>query len=79
MAKKSYGPIVDAYKKKSRDRKRRGGDLFYNVGSLFKAIPSGRSKKRKKRSYSSKKPIRPPQPKRLLHARQQRKIKHKNQ
>lgn len=55
MAKKSYGPIVDAYKKKSRDRKRRGGDLFYNVGSLFKAIPSGRSKKRKKRSYSSNK------------------------
>ena len=52
---KSYGPIVDAYKKKSRDRKRRGGDLFYNAGSLLKALPSGRSKKRKKHSYSSKK------------------------
>lgn len=54
MAKK-YGPIVDAYKKKSRARKRSGGDLFYNVGSLLNAIPSGRRKKRKKRSYSSKK------------------------
>lgn len=58
MAKK-YGPIVDAYKKKSRDRKRRGGDLFYNAGSLLKAIPSGRGKKRKKRSSSSKKSYSP--------------------
>lgn len=54
MAKK-YGPIVDAYQKKSRDRKRRGADLFHNAGSLLKVLPSGRSKKRKKRSYSSKK------------------------
>lgn len=52
---KSYGPIVDAYKKKSRDRKRRGCNPFYNAGSLLKALPSGHSKKRKKRSYSSKK------------------------
>ena len=52
---KSYGPIVDAYKKKSRARKRSGGDLFYNAGSLLKALPSGRRKKRKKSSYSAKK------------------------
>ena len=49
---KKFISAVDAYKSKSRDRKRRGADIFHTTGQLFK---TGHRRKSKKHSYSSKK------------------------
>ncbi|MBE6036861.1 MAG: hypothetical protein E7223_04460 [Clostridiales bacterium] len=51
MAKKNYW----GFDKKNADRRRRGQDYFYELGKALKKMPSGRKRKGKKRSYSSKK------------------------
>ncbi len=51
MAKKKYW----GFDKKNADRRKSGQDFFYEFGKALKKMPSGRKKKAKKHSYSSKK------------------------